>query len=236
MAADGGANRLHQLSSFQGKFVSYPPKLHSFIRQPPLPLTRTQSNLQFIIGDLDSISDPVMDFYSSQPNPVKVIGDKSQDQTDFQKAIDMIRKEQPPGTDVIALGGLGGRVDQGLRQLHELYLFQQSPDYAEGKVYLLSLSSLTFLLKAGSHRITVKDDGEEGVFGKHVGILPLRETSIISTKGLEWDVTDWETQFGGQISTNNHVLPKTKVVEVTTSRDVLFTIALRGSGDEDVDG
>merc|ERR1711935_850630 len=42
VAADGGANRLHQLSSFQGKF----------------------SNLQAIIGDLDSLCSSVRDFYS----------------------------------------------------------------------------------------------------------------------------------------------------------------------------
>jgi len=72
------------------------------------------------------------------------------------------------------------------------------------------------------------------VFGKHVGIVPLQEPSRISTKGLEWDVTDWDTQMGGRISTSNHVLPETKVVEVQTTKDVLFTIALRRvDGEED---
>jgi thiamine pyrophosphokinase len=68
---------------------------------------------------------------------------------------------------------------------------------------------------------------KEDVFGKYVGILPIGVTSKITTKGLEWDVTDWETRFGGQVSTSNHVLPETKVVEVETTREVLFTIALR---------
>jgi len=94
-------------------------------------------------------------------------------------------------------------------------------------MYLFSGDSLTFLLKAGKHRIAVREPGQEDTFGKHVGILPVREPSVISTKGLEWDVTDWETEFGGQVSTSNHVLPETQVVEVSTTKDVLFTIALK---------
>lgn len=127
------------------------------------------------------------------------------------------------------MGGLGGRVDQGLSQLHHLYLFQTDLNYAEGRMFLVSGESLTFLLKAGGHRIHVREKGKGkgGVFDKYVGIVPVKEPSVISTKGLEWDVTDWKTEFGGMISTSNHVLPDTEVVEIETTRDVLFTIALK---------
>ncbi|KAK2606020.1 thiamine pyrophosphokinase [Conoideocrella luteorostrata] len=212
VAADGGANRLHDLSSFQGKF----------------------SNLQAIIGDLDSLSPSVRDFYSSQPTPAQVIHDTDQESADFGKAINWIRKSQDNALDIVALGGIGGRVDQGLSQLHHLYLFQSEADYATGRIYLLSGASLTFLLKSGTHKIHVQEDGEDIVFGKHVGIIPLQEPSRITTKGLEWDVTDWESKIGGKLSTSNHVLPRTKCVEIHTTKDVLFTIALRPvDGEED---
>lgn len=125
----------------------------------------------------------------------------------------------------MALGSLGGRVDQGLSQLHHLYLFQPGPCYELGRVFLLSGRSLTFLLKPGTHHIRVRDGGGD-VFGKHVGIIPIGEPSIITTKGLEWDVENWETRFGGRMSTSNHILPETQVVEVLTTRSVLFTVAL----------
>ncbi|KAG5972596.1 hypothetical protein E4U55_000786 [Claviceps digitariae] len=211
VAADGGANRLHELSSFQGKFA----------------------NLQAIIGDLDSVSPSVRDFYSSQPTPAQIVQDPDQESADFGKAITWIRNAEPDTLDIVALGGIGGRVDQGLSQLHHLYLFQPGSDYADGRIYLLSESNLTFLLKAGAHTIHVKEDGEDVVFGKYVGIIPLREASRITTKGLEWDVTDWETSMGGRLSTSNHVLPRTKVIEVETTKDVIFTIALRPLDGED---
>jgi len=214
IAADGGANRLHELSSFQGKF----------------------SNLQVIIGDLDSLKPSVRDFYTSQPTPARIIHETDQDSTDFGKAVNWIRNKHPQGIDIVALGGIGGRVDQGIRQLHELYMFQQDPSYAAGRLYLLSGSSMTFLLKTGSHHIRVRedDDNEANVFGKHVGIIPLREPSRITTRGLKWDVTNWETELGGgKLSTSNHVLPETRWVKVETTKDVLFTIALAKVDGED---
>lgn len=177
----------------------------------------------------------MQEFYTSKPTPAEVIKDPDQYSTDFGKAITWIRGKHPQGRDIVAIGGIGGRVDQGISQLHQLYLYQRDPAYSSGRIYLLSGSSLTFLLKAGSHRIQVREEGEADVFGKHLGIIPLGGSSRITTKGLEWDVADWETQIGGQISTSNHIRPETKVVEVETSQDVLFTVALRVNDNEEDD-
>lgn len=195
----------------------------------------SQDDLTLIIGDLDSLSPEARRYFETGTGKTQVIRDPDQESTDFGKAVSHIRThyhtrtENDTPLDIVAVGGLGGRVDQGLSQLHHLYLFQTDPCYAQGRMYLFSWESLTFLLKAGKHRIRVRDGpaGEGDVFGKHVGILPVGEPSRITTKGLEWDVTDWETKFGGRVSTSNHVLPTTEVVEVETTRDVLFTIALR---------
>ena len=225
-----------------------------------------------IIGDLDSLTPSVQSYYESRKTSgggpkTQVIHDSDQESTDFGKAVAYIRQHYHTTTttttitsssnpqthhdhaddnnqplDIVAIGGLGGRVDQGLSQLHHLYLFQTDPHYADGRMYLFSGESLTFLLKAGRHRIRVRDHGtgsRDGdgdgdgagssgdVFGKYVGILPIGGPSRITTKGLEWDVRDWETRFGGRMSTSNHVLPTTEVVEVETTEEVLFTIALR---------
>lgn len=195
-------------------------------------LTSAQSNLNAIVGDLDSLTATVRDFYSSQPSPALVVHFVDQESTDFNKSVRWIREEYPKGMDVVALGGLGGRVDQGIRQLHEIYLLQDDPTYSSGRLYLLSGSSLTFLLKAGKHLIHVQEEGEARVFAKHIGIIPLIEPSRITTKGLQWDVTDWETQMGGPLSTSNHILPDTTCVEVETTKDVLFTVALLEAADD----
>ncbi|KAK0747078.1 thiamine pyrophosphokinase [Schizothecium vesticola] len=214
IAADGGANCLYEAAG---------------IRNDPI-----FDNLSVIIGDLDSLTSEARAYFESTPHspPTRVIHDPDQESTDFGKAVDHVRAQNHHHAplDIVAVGGLGGRVDQGLSQLHHLYLYQSDPRYAAGRMYLFSGESLTFLLKTGRHRIHVREPAgqdDDDVFAKYVGILPVREPSVITTRGLEWDVTAWETAFGGRMSTSNHVLPGTRVVEVETTRDVLFTIALR---------
>ncbi|KAK4226684.1 thiamine pyrophosphokinase [Podospora fimiseda] len=207
VAADGGANILYEAAGQKED--------------------DSLDNLQVIIGDLDSLNPTTREYYKSKGTTI--IHEPDQDSNDFGKAISYVRAVHP-GINIVAVGGLGGRVDQGLSQLHHLYLFQKGDDYKEGRIFLFSGESLTFLLKRGvEHRIRVKDEGEkEKVFGKHVGILPLGGRCKITTEGLEWDVEDWETEFGGMVSTSNHLLEETEVVKVwAEGGDVLFTVALR---------
>ncbi|KAH6696009.1 thiamine pyrophosphokinase [Verticillium dahliae] len=191
--------------------------------------TSIQNNLDAIIGDLDSLLPNVRNHYAFQDEPAEIIHDSDQESTDFTKAVSWARSKNGANVDIVALGGLGGRVDQGISQLHHLYLFQPGPRYEQGRVFLLSGQSLTFLLKPGKHAIHVRDGGGGDVFAKHVGIVPLGEPSVITTHGLEWDVENWETHLGGRISTSNHVLPETKTVIVETTNQVIFTIALAGT-------
>ncbi|KAI0150768.1 thiamine pyrophosphokinase [Xylariaceae sp. FL1272] len=224
VAADGGANRIHDLTKIsQAENVNVTASFehHGY------------KNLDTIIGDLDSLSPESRNYFSQS----RIIHDPDQYSTDFTKAVHHARRERP-GTDIICMGGLGGRVDQGLSQLHHLYMFQTSPNYEEGRMYLLSGESLSFLLKGGKrHLIRVREPDavlkndfkrvSADPFGKHAGIVPVGEEARITLKGFEWDVEDWPTRFGGQMSTSNHVLPDVEVVEVETDKDVLFTIALK---------
>lgn len=59
---------------------------------------------------------------------------------------------------------------------------------------------------------------------ENVGIIPLCGPSEITLRGFEWDVTNWRTEIGGQISTSNHI--RADVVQVETNRPVLFTVEL----------
>lgn len=105
--------------------------------------------------------------------------------------------------------------------LHHLY---KGPEmYPQGRIYLVSPSAITFLLTAGTHQIVVKNP-QARVLGPNIGILPVGGPAKITTNGLRWDVEDWETRFGGQLSTSNMV--REAEVTVTTSADVLFTIDL----------
>ncbi|EXJ77097.1 hypothetical protein A1O3_10255 [Capronia epimyces CBS 606.96] len=174
-----------------------------------------------IIGDLDSLSRVVEEHYRSRG--VTVIQDPDQYSTDFTKCLKWIRRwcvEQQQQQqqhqhqhqhqqqhyndtimDVVVIGGLGGRVDQGFSQIHHLYMAETDPNLLQGRIYLLSEQSLSFVLANGDNLIHV----EPGYFEENVGIIPVLGRSLLTTHGLEWDVEQWPTQFGGQLSTSNHI-------------------------------
>ncbi|KAL4916531.1 putative thiamine pyrophosphokinase [Aspergillus aurantiobrunneus] len=149
---------------------------------------------------------------------------------------------------ILILGGLGGRVDQAFSQIHHLYEVNQSESQGNGKgnLYLISEESITFILQPGDNIIHVprtnrlshqhpepnpnpestKQETEDGKYllEENVGIIPLLGAARISTSGFEWDVQDWKTEIGGQISTSNHIRAET--VQVQTGVPVLFTLEL----------
>ncbi|CAK7265686.1 thiamine pyrophosphokinase [Sporothrix epigloea] len=223
VAADGGANQL--VDALEASKLDF-------------------KDLNAIVGDLDSLLPTTQQYFETDVagRVTEVIHDGNQYSTDFTKAVKLVR-DRLPGVDVVALGGLGGRVDQGVSQLHHLYLLDQprpelfsglyqnkiSDDKgSRGRTFLLTSDSLVFLLLPGHHHIHVREQlGGEEVFAKHIGILPMQGPSVITTKGLEWDITDWPTEFGGQFSSSNHILPETLVVEVQTDRAVVFAMTLK---------
>ncbi|KAE8551399.1 thiamine pyrophosphokinase [Talaromyces marneffei ATCC 18224] len=164
-------------------------------------------------------------YMTSHPTPASATGKKGQ-------------------LDIVVLGGLGGRVDQGFSQAHHLYAAyeekrKEASTSQAGDLYLLSEESLSFILPPGKNVIhtpfthqqrpdyQTQNEGKE-IFSENVGIIPLSGPTLISLKGFEWDVTDWRTEIGGQLSTSNHIrADKLEVhVDVDTNRAVLFTVEL----------
>jgi thiamine pyrophosphokinase len=120
-----------------------------------------------------------------------------------------------------------------------------------GHLYLISEESITFILQPGPNTIHVPRtnrphtsttsetdnpnakthrlpestvDEEDHLLEENVGIIPLSGPARITTSGFQWDVEDWATKIGGQISTSNHI--RAEVVHVNTNVPVLFTVEL----------
>lgn len=179
-----------------------------------------------IIGDLDSLADDTRAHY--QALGVEVVEDPDQYSTDFTKCLKFIRqwassRDQSDDTmDVVALGGLGGRVDQGFSQIHHLFMAENDRSLLKGRIYLLSEQSLSFVLSSDASSTKSADSNtvnataiihlEAGHFAENVGILPVLGRTFLTTKGLEWDVQKWPSEFGGQVSTSNHIKADTVVI------------------------
>jgi thiamine pyrophosphokinase len=182
---------------------------------------------------------------------VSVIEDPDQYSTDFTKCLKYLRahaaeivskrKTSTPSPsarlEILIMGGLGGRVDQAFSQIHHLYMMTRevAGEPAAGDLYLISEESITFILQSGRHTIRTPRTKRPGVspeqaeeeyylLEENVGIIPLSGPARITTRGFEWDVENWLTEIGGQISTSNHI--RADEVTVDTGVPVLFTLEL----------
>lgn len=198
--------------------------------RPKAPSLTASKRPDVICGDLDSLLPEVEAHYKAQGT--RIIKDPDQYSTDFTKCLKHIsgrdyrtQDSSPSGRqplDVAVIGGLGGRADQAFSQIHHLYAASQDTTLASGDVYLLTGESAVFLLHKG--RNVIRTPLGPVLLAENVGIIPIARPAIITTRGLEWDVEDWPTEFGTQVSTSNHV--RSEVVEVETTEKVLFTIEL----------
>lgn len=204
ICADGGANRLHDLMTSEYSDLAWEDALR---KAPP----------DLIHGDLDSIADKVRTRY--QGIGVEVLKDSDQYSTDFGKCVNKVFERLPNVENVLVLGSIGGRVDQGIGLLGELHR-EQISRHPGKRFWLFSESSVSIILQPGS--TVVETPVSSGLITSNIGILPLYGGAVISTEGLEWDVQNWPTEMGGQVSTSNHVVAER--IKVTTDKPVLFTV------------
>jgi len=171
-------------------------------------------------GDLDSLRHDVRDYYRDRG--VSISRDGDQESTDFGKCMQKISSRvSSSGTrDVLVLGTLGGRVDQGLGLLHEM--IREETMHPTLRLWLFSESSLSLIIKA--KETILRGLQASRVFTENIGLVPIYGPAVISTEGLEWDVKHWATHMGGQVSTSNHV--KADRVRVETDAPILFTIEM----------
>ncbi|KZT25563.1 Thiamin pyrophosphokinase [Neolentinus lepideus HHB14362 ss-1] len=202
--ADGGTNRLYDLlTSTQGQDVnSYLPDL--------------------IKGDLDSIRSEVRKHYESQN--ITVIEDDDKYSTDLMKCIYSIEeKEKTEGAqqyDIILLGGLSGRLDQTVHTLHYLHKLRKT----RKRVFAITDENIGWVLDEGEHFIHIN----HSVLGQTCGLLPVGiDSTILSTTGLRWNLSEQESSFGGLVSTSNHLVPEEPTVWIKTSKPIWWVAELR---------
>ncbi|KAI6154861.1 thiamine pyrophosphokinase [Pisolithus tinctorius] len=198
--ADGGANRVFDLIPDDLR-CSYVPDL--------------------IKGDLDSLRTDVRDYYISKGVPV--IQDQDQNSTDLMKCVQSIRELEKPENlvyEIIILGGLGGRLDQTVHTLSYLHKLRRT----RKKVFVVTDDNIAWVLDEGQHRIRIDHD----ILGPTCGLLPVGvESTILTTTGLRWNLTEAESSLDGLVSTSNHLVPGEFFVTINTSRPIWWCVELQ---------
>eukprot|EP01026_Neomeris_dumetosa_P047088 TRINITY_DN4032_c0_g1_i1.p1 TRINITY_DN4032_c0_g1~~TRINITY_DN4032_c0_g1_i1.p1 ORF type:complete len:331 (-),score=26.49 TRINITY_DN4032_c0_g1_i1:502-1494(-) len=212
LCADGGANRIYEQL----------PHLVQYEEEEDNPgLIRSRYRPDMIKGDLDSIHQNVRDFYEGLG--VEVI-DRSFDQstTDLEKCIRCLQNKfdregivDYRSVQIAVLGGLGGRVDHMLANIHLLHT------YSHLQVILFGSESICRLIQPGRNII----QPIMGIEGPACGVVPLRSSARVSTQGLKFDMQDTLLEFGVFISTSNSIAEEEIVIE--TDNELLWSVEVR---------
>ncbi|KAJ7127046.1 thiamine pyrophosphokinase [Mycena epipterygia] len=201
--ADGGANRLFDTIGAAQRSLYLP---------------------DLIKGDLDSIRNDVKDFYISHGVPV--VEDPDQDATDLMKCVSAIQdresEDQQGEYDIILLGGLSGRLDQTIHTLSYLHKLRKTRKH----VFAVTDDNVGWVLNAGEHTIHI----DHSVLGPTCGLLPVGiDSTVLSTTGLRWNLSNHPSSFDGLVSTSNHLVPTEETVWIKTSNPIWWTAELRSS-------
>ncbi|MBI5273844.1 MAG: thiamine diphosphokinase [Chlamydiales bacterium] len=162
----------------------------------------------YILGDFDSISPIAEDKYKSLNVPF--IYTENQDYTDLEKAI-FFAKEKGAKTISICCALQGDRTDHSLGNLSILK-----------RVYD---SNIPIILHTKKEMIRFLHDESfsfDGAVGDKCAFFGWPFASV-TTDGLVWDVTNWETEIGKQISSCNEL--KQSHVTIQVHGDILLIYA-----------
>ncbi|VEU23970.1 DEKNAAC105286 [Brettanomyces naardenensis] len=232
ICADGGANRLLEYSRIH-------PALEKCIPD-------------YIIGDLDSLKDDVKDFYVSKGTKLKkqasqyysdldksislinvLVNFPSLDiyrMDDYNELEETEKKETERAEriefsdmkdiSVLVVGGIGGRFDQTIATISRTV---QSFSVRPFITFMLLNSEhpeFVVLVPRGKNFISYErtDDGL-----RNVGLIPFSGPVSITTRGLKWDVRDWETKITGDLSLCN-LQTGEEGIYIETSGDLFVNI------------
>lgn len=158
----------------------------------------------FIIGDLDSISDKTFNFYKSKSKIIKVT---RQNDTDVEKALKLaIRKGYK---ESILLGVTGDRLDHTFCNLGIVIKF-----FNKIKSMIIAENSILIPL---SNKNTITS-----IHGETISLYGFNRRTSITTKGLKYPLTKTALPFGERESTSN--VSTSTEVKINVEGGIIFLI------------
>lgn len=107
-----------------------------------------------------------------------------------------------PAINLMVVNGIGGRFDQTIHSITQLYNLKQHDPYFQ--VSFITDTDIIILIPSGGTLLQYDSKFRKRCIG-NCGILPIGSPSILlETMGLKWDVKNWDTSIAsGKVSSNN---------------------------------
>lgn len=154
-----------------------------------------------ISGDFDSFE------ISQFPPEIEIISTPDQNDTDFAKALTIIKNKGFSHVDVF--GASGRQQDHFIGNLNAAYRFKNQ-------------LNITFYDNYSKYFFAENSTKLEGYFGRTISLIPFPECKNIVTKGLEYPLNNEDLNLLSRIGTRNKANQDFVTIEYTEGALVLF--------------
>jgi len=227
ICADGGANRLYNASNAQA------------------PTQSTNMVPDLIVGDLDSVTDTVRDYYENQGTVI--YRDSDQYKNDLDKAMQAIcdykkgtgcilehsqrlqklkiNTKSSPKVRICIYGAFGGRFDQSMASIQALYRWSKEKILQNDDLILYTEETSAYILHPNI-RYTIEIERTKE--GPACGLIPIGgKCDACWSEGLQWDLDEnmGPMEFGGLVSTSNVI--DNDCVKIECSQPLIWTTEMR---------
>ena len=156
-----------------------------------------------ISGDFDSLD---INEFSSE---IEIISTPDQNDTDFVKALQIIKDKG--FVDVDVFGASGRQQDHFIGNLNAAYRFKNQ-------------LNITFYDNYSKYFFTENSTKLEGYFGRTISLLPFPECKNIITKGLEYPLNKEDLNLLSRIGTRNKANEDVVTIDYSEGNLIIFII------------
>ena len=167
-----------------------------------------------VVGDFDSVSPEILEFYKKQPQIIFHTYNAEKDNTDTDIALKLAI--QIKSSEITILGALGKRMDHTIANIHIL------KDALEANIpcQILDEHNRIYLINTS---IQLEKDK---IYGKYVSLIPLTSTvEGLTLTGFKYPLHDYTLLIGTSLGISNEIVTDTAHIEMNNG--ILIVIESR---------
>ena len=164
-----------------------------------------------VVGDFDSVSPEILEFYKKQPQIIFHKFNAEKDNTDTDIALQLAI--QLKSSKITILGALGKRMDHATANIHIL------KDALEANIPCQILDEYNRIYLIDSGKTLEKDK----VYGKYVSLIPLTSTvEGLTLTGFKYPLNDYTLPIGTSLGISNEIIED--IAHIEMEKGILIVI------------
>ena len=164
-----------------------------------------------VVGDFDSVSPEILEFYKKQPKIIFHTYNAEKDNTDTDIALKLAI--QMKSSEITILGALGKRMDHALANIHIL------KDALGANIPCQILDEHNRIYLVNTEKTLEKDK----VYGKYISLIPLTSTvEGLTLKGFKYPLNKYNLPIGISLGISNEIIED--IAHIEMEKGILIVI------------